>query len=63
MHPFWKSDVLIHGIMAVSIVGDFADITVVLYGMKDKVTDITILGSELVGKYTFRSLFDSFIVV
>ncbi|XP_070180952.1 uncharacterized protein [Littorina saxatilis] len=49
MHPFWKSDVLIHGIMAVSIVGDFADITVVLYGMKDKVTDITILGSELVG--------------
>ena len=39
-----------HGILVASILGDYADVTLALYGIKD-ITAITILGSQLLGEY------------
>ncbi|XP_025103829.1 uncharacterized protein LOC112569939 [Pomacea canaliculata] len=38
-----------HGVLAASFLGDYVAITVALFGLDDQVTDITIIGSHLLG--------------
>lgn len=47
-----------HGVLAASFLGDYVAITVALFGLDDQVTDITIIGSHLLGEntWTFNSL-------
>lgn len=45
-----------HGILVASILDDYADITLALYDIKDNITAITILGSQLLGERLSVSL-------
>ncbi|KAK7479444.1 hypothetical protein BaRGS_00029260, partial [Batillaria attramentaria] len=48
LHPSEGSRFM-HGVLAASFLDDYADITVVLYGLDTEVTSITIVGSQLLG--------------